>query len=134
MLRIEVIGNLGGEPEARHTQNNCELIQFSVAVNQRRQNADGQWEDKPTEWIRVRAMGPQLERARTLTKGDRVFVAGRLDITHFTSRDGEPRTGLEVWADEVTNLGRRAQSDDGRAPSGAATGADSYDGETDLPF
>jgi single-strand DNA-binding protein len=129
-----MIGNLGGEPEVRHTQNDRELIQFSVAINQRRQNADGQWEDKPTEWLRVRAMGPQLERARSLTKGDRVFVAGRLDITHYTSRDGEPRTGLEVWADEVSNLGRRAQSDDGRAVSGGPGGAESYDGEGDLPF
>jgi single-strand DNA-binding protein len=134
MLRVDVIGNVGGDPEVRHTQNDRELVQFSVAVNARRQNPAGEWEDKPAEWLRVRAMGPQLERARSLTKGERVFVAGRLDVTRYTSRDGEPRTGLEIWADEVTNLGRRAPNEDGRALSGVTSGADTYEGEGDLPF
>jgi single-strand DNA-binding protein len=135
MLRIDVIGNLGGEPEVRRTQNDREMVQFSVAVNQRTQNASGEWEDKPTEWLRVRAMGASGQRARSLAKGDRVFVAGRLDITHFTSRDGEARTGFEVWADEVSNLGRRASTEDGRGPRGGAGAYDlNDDAEGDLPF
>jgi single-strand DNA-binding protein len=132
-LRIDVVGNVGSDPEVRYTQNHRELAQFSVAVNQRRQNADGQWEDQPAEWLRVRAMGPQLERARSLTRGDRVFVVGRLDITHYTSRDGESRTGLEVSADEVTNLGRRTQSENDRAPTTVGAGSNE-EVEEDLPF
>jgi single-strand DNA-binding protein len=109
-----------------------------VAINQRRRTDDGQWEDAPAEWFRVRAMGPQLERARNLSKGDRVFVAGRLDIGHYTSRDGESRTSFDVWADEVTSLTPRTSGDDGRAmPATTKSGGgrdDTYDDGADLPF
>jgi single-strand DNA-binding protein len=134
MLRIDLIGNLGSDPEVRTTQTHRELLQFRVAINQRHQTADGRWEDAPAEWFRVRAMGNQLERARGLGKGDRVFVAGRLDITHYTAHDGEARVGYEVWADEISALSRRAQADDGRDPAGAASGDGAYEPAEDLPF
>ncbi len=137
MLRIDLIGNLGSEPDLRHTQANRDMLEFRVAINQRRRGDDGQWEDAPAEWFRIRAMGPQLERARNLTRGDRVFVAGRLDIGHYTSRDGEPRTGFDVWADEITNLTPRPSSDDGRPTPATAKSRgsdDVYDEGVDLPF
>jgi single-strand DNA-binding protein len=137
MLRVDLIGNLGSEPDVRRTQNNRELLEFRVAINQRRRTDDGQWEDAPAEWFRVRAMGPQLERARTLARGERVFVAGRLDISHYTSRDGEPRVGYDVWADEITSLSLRT-SDDGRTmPATAKSGVgrdDAYDEGDEIPF
>jgi single-strand DNA-binding protein len=139
MLRIDLIGNLGSEPDTRHTQANRELLEFRVAINQRRRTDDGQWEDAPAEWFRIRAIGSQLERARNLSKGDRVFVAGRLDIGHYTSRDSEPRTSFDVWADEITSLTPRTSADDGRAMPATAKSAtgradDTYDEGGDVPF
>ena len=52
MLRVDLIGNLGSDPEVRHTQSNRQLIEFRVAINQRRRTDDGQWEDAPAEWFR----------------------------------------------------------------------------------
>lgn len=133
MLRIDLIGNAGSEPEVRTTQTQRELGEFRVAVSQRRRTDDGTWEDAPAEWFRIRAMGAQLERVRGLSKGDRVFVTGRLDISHYTSRDGESRTGYDVWADDITLLSRRAQADDDdREPVGV--GAEAYRPGDDLPF
>jgi single-stranded DNA-binding protein len=53
-------------------------------------------------------------------QGGRVLVVGRLDISHYQSRDSEPRVGFEVWADEVVNLvGRPAEGDRELVAAGA---------------
>lgn len=43
-----------------------------------------------------------------------MFVAGRLNMTHYQSRDGEPRTSFDVWADEVQSLSPRVGEDTDR--------------------
>jgi single stranded DNA-binding protein len=77
-----------------------------VAVNQVRTGPDGERQES-TEWFRVRATGRSGDYALRLGKGTRVFVTGRLDIGHYQSRDGETRTGFDVWADEVQSMASR---------------------------
>jgi single-strand DNA-binding protein len=137
MLRIDVIGNLGGDPQVTVSQKGNEQVLLNVAVNQVRTDQNGERRES-TEWFRVRAMNNLFERARTLAKGNRVFVAGRCDIGHYVSRDGEPRTSFDVWADEITSLTPRPQEDGRPMPATAKSGAgrsdDGYEPDTDLPF
>jgi single-strand DNA-binding protein len=136
MLRVSFIGNLGAEPETRYSQKGSQVTTFRVAVNQLRTDAEGQRQES-TEWFRVRAMGRLAESSQRLAKGGRVLVVGRLDITHYQSREGEPRVGFEVWADEVVNLAGRPIEGE-RDLVGAGTGrqelADDPLDSTDLPF
>jgi len=120
MLRVELLGNLGAEPEQRFTQAGAAMTTFRVAVNQVRTGPDGERQEN-TEWFRVRTMGRLAESAQRLTKGGRVLVFGRLDISHYQSREGEPRTGFDVWADEVVNLAARPLADGDTEPTEAAT-------------
>ena len=83
-------------------------------------------------------MGRLAESSQRLAKGGRVLVVGRLDITHYQSRDGEPRVGFEVWADELVNLAGRPTDEGDREVVGAGArrqGAaeDPLEGD-DLPF
>ena len=138
MLRVDLIGNLGGDPQVTFSQKGNELVQLNVAVNQVRTDPNGQRQES-TEWFRVRAMNNLLERAKVLAKGNRVFVTGRCDIGHYVSRDGEQRTSYDVWADEITSLTPRPQAEDGRsmpatAKGGAGRSDDGYEADTDLPF
>jgi len=143
MLRVSFLGNLGAEPETRNSQKGAPITTFRAAVNQVRTDADGERQES-TEWFRVRTMGRLAESAQRLTKGGRVLVVGRLDISHFQSRDGEPRVGFDVWADEVVNLsagrsmGEEAEPDvvgAGRAPRPAGSTMDQeVPDEGDLPF
>jgi single-strand DNA-binding protein len=110
MLRVELIGNLGGAAEQRFTQQGRAMTQLRVAVNQRRQRPDGEPEETTT-WFGVRAMGTLGERCATLDKGTRVLVVGRLDIRHYQRQDGTPAVAYDVWADEVLNLSPRAEAD-----------------------
>jgi single-strand DNA-binding protein len=138
MLRVDVIGNLGGDPQVTVSQRGNEQVLLNVAVNQVRTEQNGERRES-TEWFRVRAMNNLVERARVLAKGNRVFVTGRCDIGHYVSRDGEQRTSYDVWADEITSLTPRPQAEDGRSmPATTKTGAgrsdDGYEPDTDLPF
>lgn len=117
MLRVSLLGNLGADPEARYSQKGSAITSFRVAANQVRTMPDGERQEH-TEWFRVRAGGRLAEFAQRLTKGSRVLVVGRLEISHYQSREGEPRVGFDIWADEVINLsGSRpggAEGDDGQ--------------------
>ena len=69
-------------------------------------------------------MGRQSEYAQGLTKGTRVLIVGRLDISRYESREGEPRVGYDVWADEIQNLSSRP-------PVGTESGDESDTSATD---
>jgi single-strand DNA-binding protein len=137
MLRVTLVGNLGSDAEQRYTQKSTPIAQFRVAVNQVRTTADGEREES-TEWFRISVAGRQAEYAGRLLKGQRVVVAGRLQITHFQRRDGIQATGFEVWADEVVNVSGRAAGDpeDGDAAGAVVNrGAPSdVDDDDSLPF
>jgi single-strand DNA-binding protein len=114
MLRVTLLGNLGADPESRYTQKGTQMVTFRVAVNQIRTGPDGERQES-TEWFRVRISGRQAEYATRLTKGTRVLVAGRLDIGHYQSRDGESKTSFDVWADEIQSVSARQLSAEAEA-------------------
>jgi single-strand DNA-binding protein len=122
-----IIGNLGSDPEMRYTPNGKAVTQFNVAVNQSTKNQQtGEWVEE-TDWFRVTIWGDRAERmAENLRKGNKVFVEGRFRTRQFEGRDGQTRTALEITADSIVNLERRAREEDGSftAPSveGAAVG------------
>src|SRR5437870_12296535 len=109
MLRVSLLGNLGADPEVRYSQKGTQVTLVGVAVNQVRTGPDGERQEN-TEWFRIRVAGRQSEFVQRLTKGSRVLVIGRLDIGHYQSRDGEPRTSFDVWADEVQAMSARGPS------------------------
>jgi len=109
MLRVTLLGNMGGDPEVRFSQKGTQIASFSVAVNQVRTGPDGERQEN-TEWFRIKVTGRQVDFVQRLSKGTKVLVMGRLDISHFQSRDGEPRTGFDVWADEVQAMSARGPS------------------------
>src|ERR1051326_2336218 len=106
MLRVTLLGNMGADPEVRYTQKGTAMVTFRVAVNQVRFGVDGERQEN-TEWFRIRVGGRQTEYVQRLSKGSRVLVIGRLDISHFQGKDGESRTGFDVWADDVQSMSPR---------------------------
>jgi single-strand DNA-binding protein len=107
VLRIEIIGNLGSDPEQRFTGEGVAMTSIRVAVNSRRRGADGENVER-TDWFRVRTMGSKADYVQRFTKGQRVLVIGRLEISEWQPREGETRTSFDVWADDVVNLSPRA--------------------------
>ena len=110
--KIQIIGNLGRDPEMRYLPSGRPVTQFSVAVNQStKDQKTGEWVEE-TDWFRVSVFGNQAERmAENLRKGGRVFVDGRFRTREWEAQDGAKRTALEVTADNVVNLERRSRED-----------------------
>lgn len=129
MLRVSLLGNLGADPELKYTQKGNPMATFRVAVDQVDTTPEGERQER-TEWFRVRAMGRLAESAQRLEKGMRVLVVGRLDISHFQSREGEARVGFDVWADEVVGVSPRTGGPEAGA-HGETSARDSEAGESD---
>jgi len=125
LSKIQIIGNLGRDPELRYTPNGRPVASFTVAVNQSTKNQQsGEWIES-TDWFRVSVWGDRAERAaETLRKGNKVFVEGRFKTREFEGRDGQKRTSLEITADSVVNLEKRPRDEgEGQFATSAAGGA-----------
>ena len=137
--RVTIIGNLGGDPELRFTNNGIPFARFSVAVNSTVGGRDSEQREH-TEWFRVVTWRQLAEIANEyLRKGARVCIEGRLETHEWQDREGQKRTTTELIARDLLLLGGGGGDDratDGGAPSESAP-ADSADEEItpdDLPF
>ena len=123
LSKIQIIGNLGRDPELRYTPSGRPVATFTVAVNQSQKNQQsGEWIES-TDWFRVSIWGDRGERAaENLRKGSRVFVDGRFRTREYEANDGQKRISLDITADTVLGLDKREQGEGtfAGAPGGAA--------------
>lgn len=104
--RVQIMGNLGRDPEMRYTPTGRAMTRFSVAVNRRWRNKDGQTQEE-VEWFRVVAWGRVAEVSNQyLEKGSPVYVEGRLQTRSFEGDDGRTRYITELVAQQVIFLPR----------------------------
>lgn len=95
-----VSGNLTRDPEMRSTASGVDVLKFSVAVNDRRKNAAGEWEDYPN-YIDITVFGSRASYLKSrLAKGTKVCVSGSLRWSQW-EKNGEKRSKLEVIANDV---------------------------------
>lgn len=94
--RVDLIGNLGGDPELRYTQDGKPVANFSIATSERWNDAQGQQQER-TEWHRIVLWQRNAEIAsQYLKKGKKVFISGRLQSRKYTDNGGVERTVTEV--------------------------------------
>jgi single-strand DNA-binding protein len=98
---VTVVGNLGTDAEFRKTPKGTPVTSFNIANTPRKQT-NGEWVDGDTTWFRVFVWNYDAAgTATTLKKGDKVIVTGRLQVSKYTTKDGEERQSLEINADGV---------------------------------
>ena len=106
--RVVVTGNLTADPELRQLQSGNSLCRLRLACNTRRRQPDGSWGEKPN-YFDVVVWGAQGEAAkRFLSKGSAVAVDGRLEWREWTAQSGEHRQAVEIIAENLQFLDRRA--------------------------
>ncbi|MFT5992427.1 MAG: single-strand DNA-binding protein [Flavobacteriales bacterium] len=102
-----VLGNLGRDPELRHTSSGAAVANFSIATSDRYQDKSGEWQER-TEWHRIVVFGRQAENcAKYLAKGRTAYVEGRIQSRDWEDKDGNKRTSTEVVAQTVQFIGGR---------------------------
>ena len=99
--RVAISGNLTRDAELRTTQSGMFILDFGVAVNDRRKNQQtGEWEDCPN-FVDCTVFGARAEKLQPyLTKGTKVAIEGKLSYSSW-ERDGQRRSKLEVIVDEI---------------------------------
>lgn len=101
--RVELLGRVGADPELRRTQNGTAVVQLRLATDRRREHGNG---ERQTDWHTVVCWGKTAEAvAQYVQKGERVYVAGRLQQRDWQTDDGQRRSRIEVHAHELIFLG-----------------------------
>ncbi len=93
--QVTILGNTGRDVELRYNQQGTAIANFSIASNTVRGQGEGQ--KKKTDWYNVSAFGRQAETlAKYLTKGSQILVRGKLSLSAWQTRSGEPRVNADV--------------------------------------
>lgn len=105
--KVQLIGNLGNNPEVINLESGKKLAKFSIATNETYKNVKGE-QIKDTQWHNVVAWGKTAEIIeKYLQKGNEVAVEGKLINRSFDDKDGNKRYVTEILANELLMLGSK---------------------------
>ncbi len=109
--RAIIAGNLTRDPDLRYTVNRRAVLSFTVAVNYRYKNNNGEYQDG-ADYIPVVVWGPQAESlGKFLKKGSPVLVEGQIRTRSYEAKDGSgKRYVTELIAGNVVMLGSREKN------------------------
>ena len=108
--RVQLIGNLGKDPEVKSLGNNKKVVNFTIATNETYKDADGKKVEQ-TQWHNITAWGAVADIAeRYLKKGKEVAIEGKLVHRSYEDKNGEKKYVTEVVASELVMLGGRPGS------------------------
>lgn len=136
LAQVNLIGNLGRDPEVRAMSSGDSYARFSVAVNK---VAKG---EKTTMWVDVAVFDPKkVEVLQTYArKGTKVFVNGDLATRDYTDKSGANRTAVEVvvgrFGGQLLLLGDRGGDASPAPATQSAAAANPFDDLDDdvVPF
>lgn len=103
---VQLIGNLGNDPEIVKLDSGRKLAKFSIATNEHYKNQKGE-KVTDTQWHNVVAWGKTADIIEEyVTKGNEVGVSGKLTSRSYENKAGEKRYITEVVAQEILLLGK----------------------------
>jgi len=122
---IQIIGNLGRDPEQRQTRaSGAPFSVLSVATRRSWKNAQGEWESR-TDWHRVVCFNRLNDAARSLRRGDQVVISGSLVSSKYERKGGKGKkpttvklTSWQIRANTLRKLNRTAKQ-----PEAVASGS-----------
>jgi single-strand DNA-binding protein len=102
--RVNLIGNLGQDPEIKNLENGKKLTKFTLATSEEYKNAEGQ-KVKETTWHNIVAWNGLADVAgRYLKKGGQVAVEGRLVYRSYEDKSGATKYITEIVINEMLML------------------------------
>ncbi len=122
--RADVIGNVTRDPEMRTTTSGQKVLSVGIATNERwKDRASGEMKER-TEFHNIVIWGELAEEvARSVKKGTRLFVSGRVQTRSWETQAGSRRTTTEIIAEQCSLLGARSAAADESIQAGAARSA-----------
>ena len=143
--KVILIGNLGRDPEVRHTQAGDPIVHLNLATSESWKDRESGERRERTEWHRVVIFNENLGRIaeQYLKKGSKVYLEGQLQTRKWTDQSGVDKWTTEVvlqrYRGELTMLDGRRDGDRPPQPepegAGAPAGASASDDlDDEIPF
>jgi single-strand DNA-binding protein len=108
--RVQLIGNLGKDPETRYTPSGKKVCNFSLAVDRRWKTSEGEIKEI-TDWFNIEAWGRLGETCQEfLSKGRLVYVEGRLHTDRY-EQGGDIRYFTKVIINNMQILDRKQEEE-----------------------
>ncbi len=105
--KVQLIGNLGKEPEVKTLESGKKMARFSVATNESYRNAKGE-KVTETQWHNLVAWGKLAEIVeKYLVKGKEVAIEGKLINRSYNDKDGNKKYITEIQVNELKMLGAK---------------------------
>ena len=118
--KVQLIGNLGKDPEVRHTQDGKAIVNLSIATAESwKDKATGDRKEK-TEWHRVVIFNDGLAKVaeKYLKKGSTVYIEGQLQTRKWVNKEGVDQYSTEIvlqnFRGEMVLLGGKGEASDDR--------------------
>ncbi len=129
--KVILVGNLGRDPEVRHSADGMKIVQLSVATSESwKDKTSGERKDK-TEWHRVVVFNERLADVceKYLRKGSKIYLEGQLQTRKWTDPQGQEKYTTEVvlqrYRGELTMLDGKGGDSDSMGESSFGSGSDS---------
>jgi single-strand DNA-binding protein len=121
--KVILIGNLGANPELKYLPSGQPVCEFRIATSESYRDRNEQLQER-TEWHRVVVWGKSGENCgKYLTKGQKVYIDGRLQTRTWDDKEGKKQYMTEVVANQVVFLsGPRGGAEEGARPGGGEAG------------
>ena len=105
--KVQLIGNLGSNPEIITLDGGKKIAKFSIATNESYKNAQGE-KVTDTQWHNVVAWNKTADIIeKYLEKGNEVAIEGKLTSRSFDTKEGEKRYITEIVINELLMLGKK---------------------------
>lgn len=105
--KVQLIGNLGKDPEIVNLDGGKKLAKFSIATNETYKNQKGE-KITDTQWHNIVAWGKTAEIIENyVTKGKEVAIEGKLTSRSYDDKEGNKKYITEVVCNELVMLGSK---------------------------
>ena len=105
--KVQLIGNLGMNPEIKNLDSGKKIAKFSIATNESYKNSKGE-KINDTQWHNIIAWGKTAEIVeKFLQKGNEVAIEGKLINRNYEDKDGNKRYVTEIQVNELLMLGSK---------------------------
>jgi single-strand DNA-binding protein len=139
--KVIIVGNLGADPEMRHTGGGTAVTTLNVATSESWTDKQSGEKVEKTEWHRVKVFGKLAEICgEYLKKGRQVYIEGSLRTDKYTDKQGVERYSTDIIASVMQMLGGNDSGQSSNTPRQDKPADASYGGraaggfDSDIPF
>lgn len=134
--KVQLIGNVGKDPEVRYLDNQVAVAAFPLATTERGYKlANGTQVPERTEWHNIVLWRGLAETAeKYVHKGDKLYIEGKIRSRSYDDQNGVKRYVYEIFADNMEMLTPRSAQPAAQAQPAATQPAQAAAPNNDMPF